>query len=164
MDQDKTLKGRFTKSDWVIFPLGLVVIICLSLVVMKAYALTYILTPSFYNAFWFPPFPSLLIALFGIVYIYKTVRRKLVGGIAKAIAYIILAVSAIFIFQVAMIIGGKGELCTNLYGVLTDCSEAHALTLYVFFANPYSLALISSIAVAGGIVLLVKSESTDHSK
>jgi hypothetical protein len=149
-------KNAFRKSDWILIPLGLIVATCLTIVVMKSYVLTYLLTPQFYDAFWFPPFPSLLIAIFGILYIYKTLQRKPIGKLAELIAYTLLLVFVIFIIQVVMILAGKGQVCSGLFGVPTECSEVNAMMLSIFFANPYSLTLLSSLAILGIASLLLK--------
>ncbi|MDN5274352.1 MAG: hypothetical protein JWP06_253 [Candidatus Saccharibacteria bacterium] len=159
VSQGKASRDRLRKSDWIVLPLGLMIAVCLCLVVLKAYALTYILTPSFHDLFWFPPFPSFFVALFGGMYIYKTLRRRFIGRVAKIVAYILLSVFVVFIFQIAMIVGGRGQICSGIYGVLIDCSESHASTLSALFANPYSLIVVSGIAIIGGIALLVKPRS-----
>lgn len=148
-------KNAFKKSDWILIPLGLIVATCLTIVAMKGYVLTYLLTPQFYDAFWFPPFPSLLIAIFGIIYIYKTLQRKPIGKIAEMTAYTLLLVFVIFIIQLGLIVTGKGQICSGLFGVPTECSQVNAMMLGVFFANPYSLTLLSSLAILGVTSLLV---------
>lgn len=157
--QSKVSKNAFRKSDWILVPLGLIVATCITIVIMKAYVLTYLLTPQFYDVFWFPPVPSLLIAIFGVIYIFKTLKRQSIGKVAQIAAYTLFIIFLIFIIQVALIIGGKGQLCSGLFGIPRDCAEANAMMLSVFFANPYSLTLLSSLAILGTASLFISSRT-----
>lgn len=150
--------AAFRKSDWIIIPAGLMVITCLAIVILKAYALTHILTPQYYDVFWYPPVPSLLVAVFGVMYLYKVLHRQFIHKTAEAIAYLLIVIFAVFAFQIATIVAGKGHACTGWSGVI-DCTQINASTLYIVFANPYSLTLLSVLAIAGGISLLLKPDS-----
>jgi hypothetical protein len=150
----KLPRFQITHRDWPLIPLGLMVITCLYIFLVNIQTLLYLFSPSFYGAFWFPALPSLLIALFGVLYIYKTLTRKRITKSAKAISYILLIIFFTFLLFVATIPGGKGHICTGLFGVQTDCSSTNALTLYILFANPYSLMLLSTIAIVGIFTLL----------
>jgi hypothetical protein len=152
-------KLTFKKSDWTIIPIAIMVITCLCLVTLKAYALTYILSPSFYTALWFPPLPALFVAVFGVGYIYKTLQGKPIGRLARVIAGTLLAVFVIFMVIMGAIVGGKGHLCSVFSGVPTDCSLMSVGLLYTLFANPVSLTLLSGLAVVGVAALLIKSPS-----
>ena len=156
---NKVSKNAFRKSDWILIPLGLIVVTCITIVIMKAYVLTYLVTPQFYDVFWFPPVPSLLIAIFGVIYIFKTLKRQSIGSVAQIAAYTLFVVFLVFIIQVALIIGGKGQVCSGLFGIPRDCAEVNAMMLSVFFANPYSLTLLSSLAILGTTSLLASSRS-----
>ena len=162
--QTRPSRGRPGKRHWIIFPLGAMVIVCMSLIVLKSYALIRLPLPSLYDTLWFPPFPALLVTIFGIAYIYKISQRKPVGKTANIIASVLLAIFGIFIIIIGVIIAGKGHICSGFFEMSSDCSEVGALMLYTFFGNPYSLVLISSLALAGSAALFVVPGKSNANK
>lgn len=147
-------KKSVARHAWIILPLGAMVVVCMGLVVLKPYALANFLSPSLYDAFWFPPFPALLVALFGIMYIYKTLQKKFINHIARVIACLLLAIFGVFIIIIGVAILSKGHQCNGLFALAADCPEVNARVLYAVFGNPYSLVVISGLALAGGGALL----------
>ncbi len=147
-----------TKDNWLVIPTILLVLVCLYFFITGSYILAYLFTPSFYGVLWYPAVPSLLIALFGMGYIYKTLTGRSVGKLANVILRVLLVVFVLFLFFAVMIPGGKGYTCTGLFGVQTDCSQTNAFMLEVYFGNPFSLMLLSALAVTGNVALLVKAK------
>ncbi|WP_327402345.1 hypothetical protein OG194_20900 [Streptomyces sp. NBC_01288] len=134
----------FSPDRWLlIFPVGAMVVICLYIFIMSADYLLHI-APPFLDAFLIPPFPALLIALLGLGYIYNTLKGRPIRKLSRIIVRILLIVFLAFLpFAATSAWGGNGP-------------DANPFLAYALFGNPFTLAILSILAIAGGVGLMGK--------
>lgn len=141
-------------DDYLVFPVGALVLVSLYIFAVDFGSFSILFTPSFLGIIAYPAFPAFLIALFGLGYIYKIMKRESIGKLPKMMASILLVIFAFFIIAMASIIGGKGNLCSGGQG----CVDSSTFMASIVFANPITLMLLSALAITGGIGLLRRSK------
>jgi hypothetical protein len=155
--RDAPSQTRFGKERRFVYLVGALVATCICIFAVNISLLKDITIPSpVYAVLWFPPLPMLLIALFGSGYIYKVLKGRSIGTLARMIVYMLLVAFAVFLLCGVLILGGKGSMCTGIMGAQADCSETNFVLLYILLGNPFSLMLLSALSITGSVALLVK--------
>jgi len=132
---------RLKGNDWLIIPLGIVLIICIVLMVPNAVRFDTIFTT--------PTLVITLIGVFSIFYIYEVLAHKNIRLLAKIIAYIF---SITFL---GILLLSLGQSCGGFFGTQGNCNDAIYLLFWLFLLNPISIPIVLLLSVGGLVALLI---------
>jgi flagellar biosynthesis protein FlhB len=135
---------RLKGNDWLIIPLGIVVIICVTLFVPNI--------ATFNTIFTLHALVIVLTAIFSVLYIYRVITQKNIRPLAKIIAYII---SIIFL---GVLILSVGQSCVGFFGAQRTCNDAVRFLFWLILLNPFSLPILLFLS-AGGLATLLASKA-----
>lgn len=130
---------RLKGSEWLTLPLGILVLACLYTFMSTMQSFNFSLTS--------PCAVSLLVGVFSIIYVYKSLRAEPRHPIATVIAYVF---SAILVILGGVLIVASGDGCGG------DCSTSSALVAWLVVFNPIVAILWSPLAIIGTVLLLTK--------
>lgn len=138
------------KGDWLLLPLAGLTTITLYMIASSLSGLGYLIESpeSVFNQ---PILFALLMGVFSVAFIYKTLRRSARPLVSKVTAY---TLSIILLLTLAWIVLGT-ESCTGLYGVQTDCTSVYYFKLGVILFNPYVGSILGALSLAGTTALTV---------
>lgn len=138
---NKPAQLRLKGNDWLIIPLGIVVIICIILIAPNITGADSIFT--------IPTLTIALISIFSALYIYQVLIHKKILLLAKIIAYIF---SIIFL---GILLLSLGQSCGGFFGTPANCNDALYLLFWIFLLNPFSLPILLLLSAGGLVVLLI---------
>lgn len=143
---------RLQKGDWVILPLAIIALLC-GYQIFQNWQGPLSVLPSLlsgWNIFTTPNWAALLLIVFSMLYIYKTVRRRRLPVIAKIAAY----VPSILLAAVLFLIIKQSDSCSFAGGAIS-CSSAQYLLFWLVFFNPFVTPVLVVLSGAGIVSLLL---------
>jgi hypothetical protein len=120
-----------------------------------------IFSPAQVSGLLFMPLTALLLlATFGILYIYQALTGQALRRMPQILGWIFVALATMAILYLGT---GIGRTCTGLFATPDACTNVHWLTINVLLFNPFSVILWNVLAIAGSISLLkpLKSDSKE---
>lgn len=144
-------EGGFDRRKLLAIPLAFLATYCIYTTFLSLSSFSQIFQVPLYEILMFPPFATIFVGTFSCLAIYILLKGKAIGGLATAVAWILVAISAWLGFSwLAYTFPGNGpKACTGLFGVRDSCADVSYLQVYVLLLNPFSLALYSLLAIAG---------------
>jgi uncharacterized membrane protein YdcZ (DUF606 family) len=130
---------RLKGSEWLTLPLGILILACL-----YTFAST---MQSFNFSLASPSAISLLVGVFSVIYVYKSLKAEPRHPVATVIAYVF---SAFLVILGGVLIATSGNECGG------NCSTSSALIAWLVVFNPFTAILWSPLAIIGAVLLLTK--------
>ncbi|MFJ9781068.1 hypothetical protein ACIRSS_15875 [Amycolatopsis sp. NPDC101161] len=146
-------KVHYKRSDVLAVPVAFMFVIGLCIFVQDFSSLTRGLSSPF-DILFFPAVPALLVALFGGVYLYRSIRRDLIGKLPVVVASIFSIALVVIGFAFLTAILGAGTTCPISSNPQQDCGQLNGFMLYVYVNNPIVYGLAMILAVIGSASFL----------
>lgn len=122
---------RFKGNDWLIFPLAIIVLLCV--LALGQSQITYA------NLFTLPTFTVILIGLFSLFYAYRRITHKYIRVVATAVVYI---------FSIIVI----GALALT---IIAPSASGAIFFIWIVTLSPFSATILSLLSATGIVVLAI---------
>jgi len=122
--------------------------------------LPYLLQPSAIftpQILMFPGFPALLVSIFSILAIYLQRKGKIPGGFVTGVAWLFIVITAWTLFAwLVTLAPPDSSRCEGFFGAMQNCAQLTLFQTYILFFNPISLVLLSTLAIGGIAIMVVR--------